>query len=63
MGKQLKTNNPAITDLSDPCRPLNLAEKFSNLYDNEWTDAIEEVEKLTNESLASKILLTVVTVC
>lgn len=64
MGKQLKTNNPAITDLSDPSRPLNLVEKFSNLYDNEWTDAIEDVESITkDEWLASKILLTVVTVC
>ncbi|XP_076071463.1 uncharacterized protein LOC143042865 isoform X1 [Mytilus galloprovincialis] len=61
MGKQLKNNNPAITDLSDPDRPLSLVEKFSNVYDNEWTDTIEEIEQVTgNEKAATKILLTVV---
>ncbi|XP_052075953.1 uncharacterized protein LOC127714045 [Mytilus californianus] len=61
MGKQLKNNNPAITDLSDPDRPLSLVEKFSNVYDNEWTDTIEEIEQVTgNERTATKILLTVV---
>ncbi|VDI09394.1 Hypothetical predicted protein [Mytilus galloprovincialis] len=61
MGKQLKNNNPAITDLSDPDRPLSLVEKFSNVYDNEWTDTIEEIEQVTgNERAATKILLTVV---
>lgn len=63
MGKQLKNNNPAITDLSDPDRPLSLVEKFSNVYDNEWTDTIEEIEQVTgNERAATKILLTVVIV-
>lgn len=61
MGKQLKNNNPAITDLSDPDRPLSLVEKFSNVYDNEWTDTIEEIEQVTgNERTATKILLNVV---
>lgn len=64
LGEQLKTDNPPIKDLSDPYRPMSLVERFSNLYDNEWTDAIEHVENLIrDEVLASKILLTIVTVC
>lgn len=38
---QLTDGNPAITDLSDTNRPTRIAEKFSELYDNEWTDAFE----------------------
>ncbi|KAK3593591.1 hypothetical protein CHS0354_018687 [Potamilus streckersoni] len=38
------SDNPNITDLSDPNRPTKLAEDFSELYDNEWTDAYEELE-------------------
>lgn len=42
----MKSNNPAIADLSDQNRPSKLAEKFSELYDNEWTDAAEEMKKV-----------------
>lgn len=37
-------DNPNIADLSDENRPTKLSEKYSELYDNEWTDAYEEVE-------------------
>ncbi|KAK3100552.1 hypothetical protein FSP39_021677 [Pinctada imbricata] len=40
---KLRDDNPAITDLSDEDRPLNLAEKFSELYDNEWTDFYDDL--------------------
>ncbi|KAJ8298490.1 hypothetical protein KUTeg_025021 [Tegillarca granosa] len=40
-GSKLSENNPSITDLSDPNRPIKIAEQFSELYDNEWTDALE----------------------
>ncbi|PJE80133.1 hypothetical protein CI610_00899 [invertebrate metagenome] len=43
-GAQLRDNNPAIADLSDPNRPLNIAEKFSGLYDDEWTDVLTAME-------------------
>ena len=43
-GSKLKFNNPGITDLSDDNRPNKLAEKFSELYYNEWTEAFEELE-------------------
>ncbi|KAL4230741.1 hypothetical protein ACF0H5_011116 [Mactra antiquata] len=44
MGDQITENNPDIADLSDLNRPTKLAEKYSELYDNEWTDCYEEME-------------------
>ncbi|KAL3878476.1 hypothetical protein ACJMK2_030821, partial [Sinanodonta woodiana] len=41
---KLRDNNPNIADLSDPNRPTKLSEQFSELYDNEWTDAFDELE-------------------
>ena len=38
---KLTKGNPAITDLGDPNRPMKIAEKYSELYDNEWTDAMD----------------------
>jgi hypothetical protein len=31
--------------LSDRNRPTRLAEKFAELYDNQWTDAFDVLEK------------------
>jgi hypothetical protein len=45
MGSRLTDNNPNITDLSDRNRPTKLAEKCAELYDNQWTDAFEILEK------------------
>jgi len=36
--------SPNITDLSDQNRPTKIAEKMSDLYDNAWTNAYEELE-------------------
>lgn len=38
-----KPNNPDIADLSDANRPTKIAEKFSELYDNEWTEAFDDL--------------------
>ncbi|KAK3578308.1 hypothetical protein CHS0354_004218 [Potamilus streckersoni] len=38
---QLTEGNPNITDLSDQNRPDKIAEKFSELYDNQWTDCYQ----------------------
>ncbi|KAK3578302.1 hypothetical protein CHS0354_004207 [Potamilus streckersoni] len=38
---KLKDGNPNITDLGDHNRPDKLAEQFSELYDNQWTDGFE----------------------
>jgi hypothetical protein len=34
--------NPQVTDLSDPNRPMKLAERFGEMYDACWTDVLEE---------------------
>lgn len=39
-------DNPNIADLSDENRPTKLGEMYSELYDNEWTDAIEGLTKV-----------------
>ncbi|XP_063413433.1 uncharacterized protein LOC134695889 [Mytilus trossulus] len=44
MGSKLRDNNPAITDLNDTNRPMKLGDQFSELYENEWTDAYSELE-------------------
>ncbi|KAK3602842.1 hypothetical protein CHS0354_026401 [Potamilus streckersoni] len=41
--EKLRNENPNITDLGDQNRPSKLAEQFSELYDNEWTYAFEEL--------------------
>ncbi|XP_052281639.1 uncharacterized protein LOC127879078 isoform X2 [Dreissena polymorpha] len=48
-------DNPDITDLSDPNRPTKTAERFSELYDNEWTDAFEE--KIRSSQVDEKIII------
>ncbi|KAK3582890.1 hypothetical protein CHS0354_009696 [Potamilus streckersoni] len=45
-GAKLTHENPSITDLSDPNRPTKLAEKYSEIYDNQWTDAFSTLSKL-----------------
>lgn len=48
----LSYNNPNIADLSDPNRPTKLAEKYSELYDNEWTEAFEAMTKLKKKPVS-----------
>lgn len=43
MGHKLSDKNPNIADLSDQNRPTKLGEMFSALYDDEYTDAFEEI--------------------
>ena len=40
-GEKLTKGNPAIPDLGDPNRPMRIADKYGELYDNEWTDAMD----------------------
>ncbi|XP_069130513.1 DNA ligase 1-like isoform X3 [Argopecten irradians] len=42
---KMTEGNPNIADLSDPNRPTNLATKYKELYDNEWTNAYETLTK------------------
>lgn len=54
-GAKLTEDNPGISDLSDTYRPLKIAEMFSELYDNEWTDAlgtqISEMQKSEEDAI------------
>lgn len=45
-GRKLTDNNPNIADLSDTNRPTKLAEQYSQIYDNEWTEAFEYLDGL-----------------
>ncbi|KAL4230746.1 hypothetical protein ACF0H5_011121 [Mactra antiquata] len=47
---RITVNNPDIADLSDLNRPTKLAEKYSELFDNEWAGAYEEMENKLMES-------------
>ncbi|XP_052078894.1 myosin-9-like isoform X2 [Mytilus californianus] len=51
MGTKLRDNNPAITDLNDPNRPMKLGDQFSELYENEWTDAFSDIVDCKNLNL------------
>lgn len=68
MGVKLRENNPAITDLNDPNRPMKLGEQFNELYENEWTEAFLELQDLKtddtslNEEQAVNILLNILKV-
>jgi len=61
--RKLRDNNPNITDLSDQNRPTKLAEKMSELYDNQWTDAFDELDQTKmEETEIIRILLQIFTV-
>lgn len=61
----MTNNNPHIADLSDDNRPTKLAEKFGQLYDDAWTDSLEElteVETKLEDIVAISFLLRIVMV-
>ncbi|KAH3856713.1 hypothetical protein DPMN_099306 [Dreissena polymorpha] len=62
MSVKLRGNNPDIPDLSDQFRPTKLGEQFSELYDNEWTDALDALQTDFEERHAISILLDIVMV-
>ncbi|MDP0588199.1 MAG: hypothetical protein QS748_02950 [Candidatus Endonucleobacter bathymodioli] len=47
-GRKMAEGNPAITDLSDKNRPMKIAERYSELYDNEWTDFMATCQSKTD---------------
>lgn len=61
-GSRLRDGNPSITDLSDDNRPIAIAEKFSELYDNEWTDAFENLKDSRTEEDIIQLLLDILRV-
>ena len=61
-GESLSMGNVNVTDLSDTNRPTKLAEQFSELYDNDWTDAFEELTHLEEEGRI-RLLIKILQVC
>ncbi|KAL4230975.1 hypothetical protein ACF0H5_011348 [Mactra antiquata] len=49
IGDKITDNNPDIANLSDENRPTKIAEKYSELYDNDWTDAYEAMEEVIKD--------------
>ena len=61
-GVKMTAGNPNIADLSDPNRPTKISEYFSNLYDNEWTEAYEQIANWKSEKDRCALLLNVLQV-
>ncbi|KAL3879227.1 hypothetical protein ACJMK2_031533 [Sinanodonta woodiana] len=64
-GDRFTHDNVNIADLSDADRPTKLSETYSELYDNEWTDAFDELTenlKLSDEA-AIRLLLKILMIC
>jgi len=49
-------------ELSDQNRPIRVAEKMSDLYDNQWTDAFDELEQQMEDVDIIRNLLQIFTV-
>ena len=62
-GNKLRENNPNIADLSDMNRPTSLADKFNSLYTDEYTDAMEVIERSMDEAGAVHVMLEWLKVC
>jgi len=62
LSAKLTDNNPNIADLSDQHRPTKLAEMFSELYDNQWTDAYTVLEEQYTDRQNIALLLSMVMV-
>ena len=52
-----KEKTPMLVDLSDTNRPTNLADRFSELYDNEWTQALEDLNTVRREDEVGNVNL------
>ena len=67
MSSRLRDGNPNVVDLSDQNRPNKLGEQFSELYDNQWTNAYDAIEHFfvmdtKDESEIIRILLNILEV-
>ena len=52
-------NNPDRADLGDPNKAMKLGQKFSSLYDDEWTDHFQiftEKYKMKDEEAIQQLL-------
>ncbi|XP_053399697.1 uncharacterized protein LOC128557086 [Mercenaria mercenaria] len=57
--ERLTDNNPNVADLSDQNRPVKIADRYTEVYSNEWSDAFEDLVATGDrtEQEAIKILL------
>ncbi|XP_060569841.1 uncharacterized protein LOC132728251 [Ruditapes philippinarum] len=60
-GARLTDNNPYIADLGDPNRPTKIAEQFSELHDDPWTEAYEILKDKDQEN--TDFLLKIIVDC
>ncbi|XP_069130941.1 liprin-alpha-1-like isoform X2 [Argopecten irradians] len=56
-GQKLRQNNPNIVDLNVENRPTKIAERLKQIYDNQWTDALDKLLKKCDEKKAIDLLL------
>ncbi|XP_060565712.1 uncharacterized protein LOC132724767 [Ruditapes philippinarum] len=67
MSSRLRDGNPNIADLNDLNRPTKVGEHFSELYDNQWTDAYDAIKNFFENTLTEleiiQILLELVKEC
>lgn len=63
-GAKISTGNPNLVDISDANRPSKLAERYNELYDNDWADAFALLtENGIDEKLCIDKLREVLMVC
>lgn len=55
MSSKLQDDNPNIADLSDKNRPTKLAERYTELYDNQWTDAFQQVTSYNEQEIITNL--------
>ncbi|KAK3577069.1 hypothetical protein CHS0354_037093 [Potamilus streckersoni] len=62
---RMRNQNAKIADLSDTNRPTKLTERFSELYDNEWTDAFTKLKEKCehDDQTAIQTLLSILKNC
>ncbi|XP_053391675.1 uncharacterized protein LOC128554417 [Mercenaria mercenaria] len=63
-GQKLAEKNADIADLSDPNRAMKLSERFSQIYDDDWTDAFQALgDRKMKSKEAIQVLMTILKCC
>ncbi|CAG2190198.1 unnamed protein product [Mytilus edulis] len=61
-GAKLMAGNTSIADLGDKYRPTRIAELYSELYDNEWTEAVDDLGVKWSEDIIVRHLFIILQV-
>lgn len=59
---KLTDGNPNFANLSDKNRPTKIGEKFGQVYDDEWSEAFDEIKRTSKDAEVYEILLNIVLV-